>query len=100
MVASPANLHYRSDIALDAAQRWQSRTKKTGQPGSPDKGQYTRAETKDRLAKHVNRLLDSVASAAPVVSGGRSLQALPVGDQRPRAVHQSGFRDIAEIQIG
>jgi endonuclease G len=77
MVAPPANPHYSPDIAADAAQRWKMRTKKRdSKVAAAGKGLYTKAETKDRLAKHVNRLISAVATSNPAESGETAQESL------------------------
>jgi endonuclease G len=77
MAAPRADLHYVPNIAADAARRWKSRTKKRdSKVAAAGKGHYTKAETKDRLAKHVNRLLNAVASGTPAGSGNTAQASL------------------------
>lgn len=62
MTAPPEKFHYDFEITAGAAQRWKSRTQqRNAKVAAVNKGDYTKAEPKDRLANHVNRLLSAVA---------------------------------------
>lgn len=77
MVAPPAKAHYNPTITAAAAGRWKLRTKKRdSKVAAADKDNYTKAETKDRLAKHVNRLINAVAGSTPAESGETAQQSL------------------------
>ncbi len=77
MAAPLTNLHYKPEIAAEAAQRWKSRTKKRdSKVAAADNGQYTKAESKERLAKHVNRLLTAVAGSTPTGDGNTAQELL------------------------
>jgi len=68
MAAPPIRLHYRPDIAADAAKRFKSRNEsRRKRMSAASKGEYTKVESKERLVNHVNRLLSELASstAAP-----------------------------------
>src|SRR5664279_523754 len=60
-------------VAAQAAQRWKARQRpRQAKMAAVEKGDYTKAESKERLAKHANRLLAAVANAGnPAGEAGR-----------------------------
>jgi endonuclease G, mitochondrial len=60
-------------VAAQAAQRWKARQRpRQAKMAAVEKGDYTKAESKERLAKHANRLLAAVANARnPAGEAGR-----------------------------
>jgi endonuclease G len=77
MAAPRANLHYMPGIAAEASQRWKSRTKKRdSKVAAAGKGQYTKAESKERLAKHVNRLLNACAGSTLTGDGNAAQESM------------------------
>src|SRR4051794_31692174 len=71
MGARGADYHFDLAIAAEAARRWKERERKrTSNVAAVEKGQFTKAESKDRLAKHVNRLLNAVANVAASAQTG------------------------------
>ena len=77
MVAPPKKLNYDAAIATDAAKRWKSRTEQRKKKiTAADKGQYTKAEPKDRLANHCNRLLGELTKSTSTVGGSTARESL------------------------
>src|SRR3954468_18865919 len=92
MAAPPIKLHYSPEIAAEAAKRFKSRSdQRRKRIAAAGKGQYTKVESKERLANHVNRLLSELAgpvvgpSAAPAQEAmrrdDRALEGLPRAGQ-------------------
>ncbi|MBV8835950.1 MAG: DNA/RNA non-specific endonuclease [Alphaproteobacteria bacterium] len=77
MGAPPIPYRFDPKIAVAAAARWKSRQRERGRKLTALKeGKLSKVESKDRLAKHVNRLVDSVrqvADACPPDSEARTL---------------------------
>jgi endonuclease G, mitochondrial len=70
MVAPPAKFNYSADISTGAAKRFKSRAEQRKKKiNAADKGQYTKAEPKDRLANHVNRLLGEFTNSSSTTTG-------------------------------
>lgn len=93
-MGAPGGNRYAFDLklALDAAARWNSRRQQRGSNmEAVETGQYTQAESKTRLAAHVNRLLDAVASGeglSPIVQMARESLAkkvMAIGQLAPDA---------------
>ena len=76
MVAPPAKFNYSADISMGAAKRFRSRAEQRKKKiAAADKGQYTKAEPKERLANHLNRLLGELTSSSSTGSDARASRA-------------------------
>jgi endonuclease G len=98
MAAPLANLHFAPGIAADAAQRWKSRTKKRdSKVAAAGKGEYTKAETKERLAKHVNRLISACTGSTPTGDGNAAQESLAQQIPELKALSRHGEVTATDI---
>src|SRR5215470_13046001 len=90
MCAAPSDTYaFIANIAVEAAERYKARKKlRETKERAIDEGKYTKAESRDRLAKRVNRLLNTVqavAAAAPKIGEARAEAAMK---SLPDEVHE------------
>lgn len=107
MAAPPIKLHYSPEIAAEAAKRFKSRSdQRRKRMNAAGKGQYTKVESKERLANHVNRLLSELAGppgsdAAPAQEAMRRDDLAFAGLPRAGQVTASDINDqFVERVIG
>src|SRR5262245_48616446 len=94
MCAAPSDTYaFVADIAVEAAERYKARKKmRETKEQAIDEGKYTKAESRDRLAKRINHLLDTVtavAAAARKMGEARAEAAMkPLPDEVHELVHR------------